>query len=144
MKPVPVSHQHELQPILNLLKASQLPFQDITLTKSLIIGYYDQAGKLVGSGGLEYYQDYALLRSLAVDASERGKSIGNYIVDDLLKRAKEKPVSAIFLLTETAKAFFEKRNFQNIDRGLVPDVVKESTEFKTVCPASAACMVYRF
>src|SRR6218665_3390223 len=47
------------------LKASDLPADDLDYTKDLLVGYYE-GDQLVGTGGLEVYGDYALLRSLSV------------------------------------------------------------------------------
>lgn len=139
-----IDKQDSLHDVLELLKANKLPHQDIELNKSQIVSYHDGAGRLIGSGGLEFYSNYALLRSLAVDESERGKLLGTEIVNDLLTRAKDKSIHEVYLLTETAQAFFLKRGFADVPRESVPHSIKESTEFKSVCPVSAACMVYRF
>jgi amino-acid N-acetyltransferase len=103
-----------------------------------------KVGKIIGSGGLEFYSMYALLRSVAVDQSERGKAYGKNIIRDLLDRAKSNSAKEVYLLTETAHDFFVKRGFADVPRENVPAEVKTSTEFSSVCPVSAACMVYRF
>lgn len=139
-----VNHPQPMDEILSLLKNSKLPYQDITLNNNLFISYHDEHGKMIGSGGLEFYSNYGLLRSIAVDENQRGKAIGKEIVKDLLERAKNNSVKEIYLLTETAHDFFLKRGFQDIAREHVPAEVKASSEFASVCPASAACMVYRF
>lgn len=132
-----------LTAILDLLKINNLPYQDIKSDNSLFVSYHDQNGNVIGSGGLEFYSSYALLRSVAVDESQRGKSIGKEIVNDLLRRAKNNSIKEVYLLTETAHNFFLKKGFKDVQRENVPDEVKSSTEFKSVCPVSAACMVYR-
>ena len=58
--------QHSLDEILELLRACKLPYKDIRLENSLFVSYCDHSGKLIGSGGLEFYSPYALLRSVAV------------------------------------------------------------------------------
>lgn len=133
-----------LNDVLELLKTNRLPYQDVDLNKGVMISYHDESGKLIGSGGLEFYSNYALLRSVAVDEAQRGKCAGKEIVNDLLNRAKDKTANEVYLLTETAHSYFLKHGFTDIARDQVPDVIKESSEFKSVCPVSAACMVYRF
>jgi len=139
-----VDQNQSLNEVLSLLKSSKLPYQDIELANSLFISYSDENGKIIGSGGLEFYSSYALLRSVAVDEAQRGKAFGKEIVKDLVDRAKNKSVKAIYLLTETAHDFFLKRGFTDVAREHVPVEVKASSEFSSVCPVSAACMVYRF
>ena len=136
--------QNSLADVLTMLKENKLPYQDIKLDNNLFVSYHDNLGKLIGSGGLEFYSEYALLRSVAVGESQRGKSFGTEIVNDLLDRAKGKSVKEIYLLTETAHDFFLKKGFQDVARENVPHEVKASSEFSSVCPVSAACMVYRF
>ena len=139
-----VEQTHILDEVRTLLKRSKLPYQDINLENALFVTYCDKGGNIIGSGGLEFYSPYALLRSVAVDESERGKAFGKEIVNDLVERAKNRSVKEIYLLTETAHGFFLKRGFADVAREDVPVELKRSTEFTSVCPVSAACMVYRF
>lgn len=139
-----ITDQESLNEILKFLRESNLPYQDIKLSDNLFVSYHDPAGELVGSGGLEFYSNYALLRSVAVHANMRGQSIGKEIVSDLLSRAKSMGCIEVYLLTETARDFFLKLKFSDTARELVPAEIKSSTEFASVCPVSAAVMVYRF
>jgi amino-acid N-acetyltransferase len=139
-----IDNQQSLNEVLSLLQNSKLPFQDIELKNNQFLSYHDAHGKIIGSGGLEYHGSYALVRSVAVAETERGKAIGQAIVKDLLDRAKQKPVKEAYLLTETAHDFFLKRGFADVTRENVPTEIQSSSEFKSVCPVSAACMVYKF
>ena len=138
-----ITKHSSLGDVLELLRESKLPYQDIDLRNNLFISYHGEEGRMIGSGGLEFYSNYALLRSVAVDEAHRGKSIGKKIVEDLLSRAKEKSIHEVYLLTETAHEFFLKRGFADIARNNVPIEVKASTEFSSVCPDSASAMIYR-
>lgn len=139
-----IDNQEALHDVLALLRKNKLPYQDIVLSQSLMVSYHDNKGALIGSGGLEFYGDHSLLRSLAVDETQRGKSLGKQITADLISRAKSRSTKSIYLLTETAHDFFLKFGFKDIRRAEVPDGVKGSSEFTTACPASAVCMVYQF
>ncbi|MFZ6008703.1 MAG: arsenic resistance N-acetyltransferase ArsN2 [Bacteroidota bacterium] len=123
----------------SLLKSSNLPADDLDFKKDLLVGYYE-GGALVGTGGLEIYGAYALLRSLSVRMGIRGKSVGTAITEYLLTEAKKKNLKGIFLLTETAHGFFLKKGFKDVPRDKVPDEVKASSEFSHVCPTTAAVM----
>ena len=138
-----INDHSDLLDVIDLLKSSKLPYQDIQLKDNIMIAYHDDNGDLIGSGGLEFYNSFALLRSVAVDESQRGKSFGKYIVKDLLDRAKSKSVKAVFLLTETAHDFFIQRGFVDTTRENGPAELKQSSEFKSLCPVSACCMIYR-
>ncbi len=144
MKAEEVKTKTQLQPILDLLKESKLPYNDISLKDNLFVAYYNDSGHLVASGGLEFYSGHSLLRSIAIEEKERGKSLGRQVVHDLLNRAKGKSINNVFLLTETAHDFFIKLGFRDINRDQVPPEVLASSEFTSVCPVSAACMVFDF
>jgi amino-acid N-acetyltransferase len=123
-----------------LLKASNLPADDLDYRKDLLVGYYE-GDALVGTGGLEIYGPYALLRSLSVKFGIRGKAVGTTIMEYLLEEARKKRLRAIYLLTETAHGFFLKKGFTDVKREDVPTEVRASSEFSHVCPTSASVMV---
>jgi amino-acid N-acetyltransferase len=123
----------------SLLKASGLPADDLDFERDLLVGYYE-GDALVGTGGLEVYGPYALLRSLSVKMGIRGKAVGTTLTEFLLEEAKKKRLKGIYLLTETAHGFFLKKGFKDVARDDVPVEVKNSAEFSKLCPASAAVM----
>jgi amino-acid N-acetyltransferase len=132
--------ERELDSLRDFLRVNQLPAGDLKLTDSL----YDSNDELVGSGGLEFYGDKALLRSLAVSQALRSQSLGKQIIEDLMEQAKVKSKKEIYLLTTTAYYFFLRFGFHEIKRDEVPDEVKASTEFSQVCPSSARVMKITF
>jgi amino-acid N-acetyltransferase len=138
-----IDNESSLSDLFNLLRINNLPYEDIKLENNHFVNFY-RDGNLIGSGGLEFYPPSALLRSLAVVENQRGKSIGKKIVQDLLERAKQRSITKVYLLTETAHDFFVQRGFVDIQRDQVPEEIKLSSEFRSVCPVSAACMVFRF
>jgi len=82
----------------------------------------------------------ALLRSLAVAPECRRRGIGHQLVARLEHDAYAGGIQRLILLTETAQAFFRALDYQVIDRQAVGDAVKQSAEFRSLCPASAVCM----
>lgn len=138
-----IQDQLGLEKLQQFLKKNKLPFQDVKLEGSLYFTYRDEHQNIIGSGGLEVYGKHALLRSLAVDENHRHKKLGVSIVTALMTKAKELNVENLFLLTETARDFFEKKGFQDIDRAEVPEALRNSSEFTSVCPSTAACMLYK-
>ena len=123
----------------SLLKSSGLPADDLDYNRDLLVGYYE-GDELVGTGGLEIYGSYALLRSLSVKMGIRGKAVGTTITEYLLSEAKMRKLKGIYLLTETAHGFFLKKGFKDVNRDEVPEEVKRSEEFSKLCPTSAAVM----
>ena len=123
----------------SLLKSSGLPADDLDYKRDLLVGYYE-GDELVGTGALEVYGSYALLRSLSVKMGIRGKAVGSTITEYLVAEAKQRKIKAIYLLTETAHGFFLKKGFVDVARDAVPAEVKSSEEFAKLCPQSAAVM----
>ena len=97
------------------------------------------AGMAVGAGGFEVYGGVALLRSVVVSESARGKGVGSQLLNALLSWGRDNSVTNIYLLTESAVDFFAKYGFAEIGRDSVPSEVQASIEFK-VCGSSATAM----
>jgi len=127
--------------VISLLKKSDLPFEDIT--PELLENFYAYSGKegITGVVGLEIYDEAALLRSLAVESSERGRGLGKSLVKFAENSAKEKNVKSIYLLTTTAQKFFERNGYVCIDRKEAPEAIKKTREFSEICPSSSVFMV---
>ena len=83
----------------------------------------------------------SLLRSLAVRDGERGRGIGEQLVGAIEARAAMLGLQQLVLLTETAAPFFARRGYVAITRDLAPPAVQHSAEFRSICPASATCMI---
>lgn len=141
--PTEVEDSESLQSVRNLLRECRLPSDDLHLDDSIYVRYEDSNGRLIGTAGLEIYFPFALLRSVAVSELQRGRSIGRQIVTDMLRRSEAKSLKAVYILTETAHDFFARNGFKDVARDNVPAQVSASSEFTSVCPVSAACMVYQ-
>ncbi len=82
----------------------------------------------------------ALLRSLAVAESCRGKGLATSLCDRIQERAQKQRINDLYLLTTTAESFFLKRGFSMIERADVPAEVSATEEFRNLCPSTAVCM----
>lgn len=125
--------------VLALLAASDLPADGVAahLPDFLVA---EREGALVGVAGLERYGDGWLLRSVAVAGSERGRGLGASLTTRALERAAKQGAPAVFLLTTTAEDYFPRWGFRRIERDSVPAGVRESVEFTSACPSTAAVM----
>ena len=47
----------------------------------------------------------------------------------------------MFLLTTTAESYFGKRGYSTTSREAVPEAIRNTKEFASVCPSSAVVMV---
>jgi amino-acid N-acetyltransferase len=95
---------------------------------------------LIGIAGVERYGRYGLLRSVAVEESQRGSRVGTALVEDRVRWCRRTRVGSLFLLTTTADQFFAGRGFEVIARESVPAEIRASKEFASACPASAVVM----
>ena len=122
-----------------LVRTAKLPIEGVKdhLGDFLIMMKRDQ---LIGTVGLEIYGKTALLRSLAVEQGHQGRGYGQQLVAAIVAKAREAKLSQLFLLTETAEAFFAARGFETIPRDLADEQIKSSEEFRSLCPVSASCM----
>lgn len=130
----------DLDLIIELLKQNDLPSQDIKTTgKEFFLGYYNSI--FIGIVGLEKFDSIGLLRSMIVKEGYRNKGYGKQICISLIEYAKTQGIKELYLLTTTAEDFFEKIGFEVIERNSAPDAIKNTTEFLSLCPASAVCLV---
>lgn len=129
----------ELDRVERLLEAAGLPSRDVrSKPDCFFVAAVD--GEFVGVGGLERYGENALLRSIAIAESRRGRGLGTALCDELEARARANGVATLYLLTTTAAPFFRRLGYETIEREAVPASVRGTTEFAELCPASATCM----
>jgi amino-acid N-acetyltransferase len=126
--------------ILELLRANALPVDGLLdhLATALVAR---SLARVVGSAALEVYDDGALLRSVAVDATLRGHGVGHRLTAAALDLAGTLRVPAVYLLTVTAEGYFPRFAFRHISRDEVPRGVQQSVEFRSACPSTAIVMM---
>ena len=56
------------------------------------------------------------------------------------RTARQRGITALYLLTTTAEAFFPQRGDVRISREAAPPVLYRTAEFAALCPASAVCL----
>lgn len=123
-----------------LLAAAQLPDSDLQLHH---LDHFFGCGTPdapQGVGGIEIHGHDALLRSLTVDDSARGRGCGKALVAALERHAREQGVRHIYLLTTTAARFFEGLGYRVIARDDAPARIRATREFSDLCPSSAVFM----
>lgn len=130
----------DLPGVLALLEQAGLPKDG--LSEGLVhLCLAEVEGELAGVAGLERYGTSALLRSVAVSPTQRGRKVAQRLVDRLLEEARSDQIHDVYLRTTTAENYFPKFGFAPVPVAEVPDRVKTSAEFRGACPESAACMV---
>jgi amino-acid N-acetyltransferase len=129
----------DLEAVERLLTASDLPLDGVREALPTFV-VADADGALVGVAGLEVRGCDALLRSVAVDPAWRSHGVGRALVTRLIADAESRGLHALYLLTTTAERYFPSFGFQPVTRDEVPAAVRETSEFRSVCPASAVVM----
>jgi amino-acid N-acetyltransferase len=129
----------DLAAIEQLLVASDLPTTGVA---DALCGFLvaEHEGSLVGVVGVEECCEYGLLRSTAVAGDWRSRGLGRQLVERAIAEAESRGVKALYLLTTTAERYFPSFGFTTITREQVPEPVRASAEFCSVCPASATVM----
>jgi amino-acid N-acetyltransferase len=139
---VRVAVEGDLVLILQLLEAAGLPTADLDEARPEFT-VLTEGGRIVAAGALERFGSSALLRSVVVAPDYRGEGLGSAVVRELECRARAAQIDRIVLLTQTASEFFTDHGYLAIERVAAPVEVQSSGEFRSLCPASATCMMKR-
>ena len=123
-----------------MLVASGLPDNDVgpDMAGDFLVAT-DDAGRVCGAIAMEQYGEDGLLRSLVVDPELRRMSLGKHLVDALEQEAVSRGVRTFYLLTNTAESYFPRLGYLPTERSSVPESIRNTSQFRELCPASAAC-----
>ncbi len=123
-----------------LLLAADLPIDD--LGPERLGGFLIAQDEIatVGLIGLEILGTVGLLRSLVVARDARNTGLGGKLVGALEAAAVAAGIAELWLLTIDAERFFQRHEFEIIDRTAAPDEIRQTDEFSALCPDSAYLM----
>ena len=121
------------------LETAGLPTDDLREPGRSFYRFEDDAG-LIGYGGLEQVGSDALIRSIVVIDDRRGEGHGSAILSWLETMEAEQNAFALYLLTTSATAFFQRHGYTALPRSAAPPAIAASRQFSTLCPASATFM----
>ena len=128
--------------IERLLGAAGLPLAGVADHLGEFLVAITSAG-IVGTVAVESYPPSGLLRSVAVDASQRGRGLGALMTLRAIERARSRGLAALYLLTTTASEYFSRFGFRAVPKAALPPEVGASEELKGACPDTAVCMELR-
>ena len=123
--------------LIAALEAAGLPTDDLHEPDRRFFRFENGEG-LVGYGGLEQIGPDVLIRSMVVVDARRGGGLGAEVLSWLEARAAERKAIALYLLTTSATAFFQRHGYTALPRSAAPPAIAASRQFSTLCPASAA------
>jgi len=133
------AHPDQTAGLIDFLQKSGLPNSDLPADLSGFTLAMEGA-QIVGSAGMELMGNIGLLRSVAVDESYRNQKLGQQLFEAALEHAQSRQVQKVFLITDSAGAYFEKKGFFKIDRMDTPEVIAQTMQFSMLCPSSAIVM----
>lgn len=128
----------ELEKIMSLLTECDLAVTDILQSEPPLFFGVRCESSLVAVVGLELFGAVALLRSLAVSPTHRGRGLARQLVAHAESVAVSRDVDSLFLLTTTASDFFGKLGFVPASRSAAPPAIQATSQFSVLCPASSA------
>jgi amino-acid N-acetyltransferase len=96
--------------------------------------------RVVGCIGMEIRGSDALFRSLVVAPAYRGLGLARRLYEALVEHARVRGVERAYLLTTTIESLAQAWGFRRIDRAQVPAAIRQTSEFRGGCCASAVAM----
>lgn len=100
----------------------------------------EQASRIVGATAIEPYGPMGLLRSVVVEESLRGTGLGRRLVAEAETLATGIGVRDLYLLTETAVAWFPRLGYAPLARDAAPPPIATSVEFTVSCVDTGVLM----
>ena len=98
-------------------------------------------GRVVAVAGLEVHGEDGLLRSVAVDPDYRGQGLAASLVEAAMERAQLRRACAPSTCSRRRRRdYFARHGFADCPREDAPAAIRESWEFRTGCPSTAAFM----
>lgn len=125
--------------IVALLQTADLPHEDVdSQARHFLVAR--EEGVVVGAVGAEVYGDDALLRSLVVASKHRRGGVGAALLRQLDVEAATWGVRRWWLLTTSAREYFEARGFRVTPRAEAPPAIRATGQFCGGCCATALCL----
>lgn len=126
--------------VTRLLAANGLPTADLAACNFEHFLGYGRREAPGGVVGLQIFDRIGLLRSLVVAPDQRGRGCGQALVAAIEHLAAGNGVHELYLLTDTAEAFFATLGYHRVDRADAPANIRATPEFSSLCPDDAALM----
>jgi amino-acid N-acetyltransferase len=130
----------DLPAIRDLLRSCALSADDVNGEGTQRFLVAREGGDLAGCIGLEVHGEAGLLRSFAVAPAFRRRGVGAALHAAAVKVARELGIRELYILTTTVRERALRDGFEEVARESVPEVIREGSQFRGLCPASAACM----
>jgi amino-acid N-acetyltransferase len=98
--------------------------------------------KIVGTAGIEKWKDDGLLRSFVMDSESWNAQVGLDLIKVIMALARSSQMRRLYLMTSSSEPLFSYLGFEPMDRGDVPDHIKQSSHYQAYDPINTKVMVY--
>jgi len=130
----------DLPAVRALLKRCALPTADLLPAHMDRFIICRTNGQLVATVGIQVLGDVALLRSLAVAPEVRGRRLAHALWTRARAEVVRFGIGRLYLLTTTAAGLFSRWGFRSVARDGVPEAVRATAEYSSLCSVSATVM----
>lgn len=125
----------DLGAVVRLLSEAKLPVGDVEPhIGEFILAKWNE--EVIGTVGLEFYGEVALLRSLSVAAAYRDSGAGATLLRAAEATAYVRGVRELHLLTDGAERYFERHGFTPYSREEAPADIRQTVQYRELCPSS--------
>lgn len=129
----------DLPAVRGLLTDAALPLDGVE--EAFAHGVVAEAGgRVVGAAAIEPSGTDGLLRSVVVAPELRGTGLGHALVAAAEDTARGLGIGDLYLLTETAIAWFPRLGYATLPRDAAPGPIAASVEFTVSCPDTGVLM----
>jgi len=126
--------------VTRLLSDNDLPTEDLQGSHAVCFFACTSAVGEQAVAGMETCAQVGLLRSLVVQPNGRNKGMATALVKHVETHALACGINELYLLTNTAEAFFLRLGYRKLARTAAPQAIRETREFSGLCPDDAAFM----
>lgn len=130
----------DLSAIEDLLRKNDLPTEGIKEALAHCI-VAEVRGRTIGAIALEPKGRDGLIRSLVVAGDHQGHKLGTALSSKMVNAARLLRIERLYLLTTSAEAFFAPTGYRVVEKNQVPEAIRDTEEFKKLCPHNAVCMM---
>jgi arsenate reductase len=129
--------------LADAMTAAGLHTEDLALPGRVFFRFRagDKNGETVGFGGYEPCGPDALIRSIVVLPPFRGRRLARGLVGLIEHHAGEDGARRVFLLTNTARAVFERLGFNVVERKDAPAAILATREASALCRPTTTLMM---
>lgn len=126
--------------VTRLLSDNELPTKDLQGSHGVRFFACNSPAGTYAVIGIQAFAEAALLRSLAVAPTARDQGMATALVNHVEAYALDQGIDQLYLLTNTAKAFFTRLGYHTLPRSAAPQAIRDTSEFSSLCPDDAAFM----